>query len=537
VIQQYQNLPGLVGEVTLAGLAALQQQPEVAAIALDLPVETADLNPGYAPSRFDHAAAAGAFTLPAAQTLDGSFSSSAVFIHADAVQRDFGLNGTGINVAVLDTGVDLAHSDLGTSVVAQHCFNRNGGCPANNGAESDNAQDENGHGTHVAGIIASRGQSSPQGIASRVGLVAVRVLSRTGNGFSSDVLAGIDWVVAHQAELKVKVMNLSLGGGSYSGVCDQADANTMLYTAAVQAAGQAGITIFAAAGNNGQAEALMAPACVSGVVALGNVYDAAIGSGGWPTCTDLASAPDQVACSSNSSSELDLLAPGVQVRSTNLGGGESLKSGTSMSTPHASAVAALLLQANPNLTPVELETILKETGVPVTDQRNGRVKPRLDALAAVTRIVVGEVTSISGTVLLQGRTNHSGASIYVSEQPCNSSITGQPAAVTDAAGRFTVTVPAEGQIQCLQAVQGGYLVAQQDQPAGEIGAITLPGGDVVEDNIINILDLAAMALHYRTNDPTTDVNADGVVDIFDLTIAASNYNQRGPVTNWVAIRP
>lgn len=504
VIQTYQNLPGLVGEVTLAGLETLRRQPEVVAVALDLPVEAVD------------------------------FAANAIFIHADTVQRDYGLTGVGVNVAVLDTGVDTAHSDLSPRLVAQHCFNRNGGCTPDNAAESDSAQDQNGHGTHVTGIIASQGQSSPQGIAPAVGLVAVRVLSSSGSGFSSDVLAGLDWVVTHQAQLKVKAMNLSLGGGSYSGVCDQADANTMLYAAAVQAARQAGITLFAAAGNSGAPDALMAPACVSGVMAVGNVYDTPQGQVSWPTCTDTNVLADRVACSSNSSSKLDLLAPGVQVWSTNLGGGQTTKSGTSMSTPHATAVAALLWQANPNLSITEVETILKETGVPVTDERTGRLTPRLDALAAVSRVVVGQVDPILGTVLLQGRTDHSGTGIYLSKEPCSSTLTAQPVTTTDAQGSFTIS-DRTGEFVCLQAAHSGYLTGLKEQPSGNLGTITLPGGDVVADGVINILDLATMALHYRSNDPNTDLNADGIVDIFDLTIAASNYNRRGPVTDWQTV--
>lgn len=504
LIHEYQSLPGLVGEVTSAGLAALRQQPDVAAIALDLPVE-------------------------ATQGISGTFSPSAIFIHADRVQQDFGLSGAGVNVAVLDTGVDTAHVDLAPHLIAQHCFNRNGACLPHNSAESDNAQDQNGHGTHVAGIIAGQGQTSPRGVAAGVGLVAVRVLGPSGNGFSSDVLAGIDWVVAQQAQLKIKVLNLSLGGGSYSANCDQADANTMLYAAAVQAARQSGITLFAAAGNNGDPQALMAPACVSGVMAVGNVYDTPLSQMSWPTCNEINVVADQVACSSNSGSTLDLLAPGVLVRSVNLGGGETTKSGTSMSTPHASAVAALLLQANPNLSPLELETVLKETGVPVTDLRNGRVIPRIDALAAVTRVVVGQVEPISGMVLLQGRTNHSGVGIYLN---CSSNNGQEPAATTDEAGHFEVIVPANQEVECLQATHPGYLPAQRNAPQGELGVVTLPGGDVVADGIINILDLAKMAIHYRSEDPEADVNGDGIVDIFDLTIAASNYNLRGPVTGW-----
>ncbi|GAB4450324.1 MAG: hypothetical protein Fur0044_45880 [Anaerolineae bacterium] len=135
-------------------------------------------------------------------------------------------------------------------------------------------------------------------------------------------------------------------------------------------------------------------------------------------------------------------------------------------------------------------------------------------------------------MLLQGRTDHSGTGIYLSNTPCASSVTGEPATVTNAAGRFEIT-PSSGQaFLCLQAVQPAYLIGQKDAPQGELGTLTLPGGDVVQDAVINILDLAFMAIHYRSDNPAADVNADGIVDIFDLTIAASNYNLRGPVANW-----
>jgi subtilisin family serine protease len=204
LLHQYESLPGLVGEVTTTGLETLRSQPEVAAVALDLPVQTA-------------------------------FTASAAFIKVDAVFNQFGLTGQGINVAVLDTGVDVAHLDLANRIVAQHCFSRNGCLPAGL-LESDNAQDEQGHGTHVAGIIAGQGLTSPRGLASGVGLVAVRVLGSNGSGFTSDVLAGVDWVVANQATLSVNIINLSLGGGSYQSTCDQTDANPLLYAmAAVRA--------------------------------------------------------------------------------------------------------------------------------------------------------------------------------------------------------------------------------------------------------------------------------------------------------------
>jgi subtilisin family serine protease len=497
-LHRFEHLPGLVGEVTEAGLQALLAQPEVAAVALDLPVEAA-------------------------------LSESAHFIGADLVWQDFGLRGAGVNVAVLDTGLDLGHPDLAGRIVGQHCFNRNGGCLPDHTAESSNALDENGHGTHVAGIIGSQGQTSPGGIAPEAGLVAVRVLNNSGSGFSSDVLAGIDWVVAHQAELKVKLINLSLGGGSYSGICDEADANTKLYAAAVAAAQQAGITLFAASGNAGLADKMMAPACISGVVAVGNVYDSSQNQVSWPVCLDANVGPDQVACSSNSSPALDILAPGVMVSSTNLGGGQSGKSGTSISTPHVTAVAALLLQANPNLTPFEVELALKESGVPVTDLRNGQVTPRLDALAAVTQVTGSQDTTIAGTILLQGRNNHGGTQIYLSEAPCPTPRPLTPTLTTEANGRFEFFAPAGERYRCLLAYQPGYLMAQQRSPRGDMGTVSLLGGDVTGDNLIDIFDLALIGSRYGTSDTMGDINADGQVNIIDLVLTASNYGQKGPI--------
>jgi len=88
-----------------------------------------------------------------------------------------------------------------------------------------------------------------------------------------------------------------------------------------------------------------------------------------------------------------LLAPGARIVSTALGGGRVSKSGTSASTPHAAAVAALIVQGKPDVTPLEIETALKDSGVSVTDQRNGRTTPRVDALAAVTLVLSDHITT------------------------------------------------------------------------------------------------------------------------------------------------
>lgn len=500
LVQRFQTLPGLVGEVSAAGLEDLVNQPGVVAVSLDLPVETA-------------------------------LAESAAFINADDVWQQYNLTGAGVNVAVIDTGVDINHPDLADHIVAQHCFSLEG-CPGG-GTESDSAQDENGHGSHIAGIITGRGATGPRGIAPDAGIVAVRVLNRNGTGATSDVLAAIDWVVANHDSLGVKIINLSLGGGNYGDACDQADANTRLYAAAVARANQAGLSVFAASGNSGYTEAMMAPACVPGVVAVGNVYDTAQGLVSWPTCSDRNVLADQVPCSSNSSVTLDVLAPGVSIVAANLGGGLASRSGTSMSTPHASAVAAMLLQANPGLSPAEVEAILVETGRPVTDSRNGRVTPRLDALAAVNRVSGGgNVGLMTGTALLAGRVEHAGTLVYLGETSCGSAALGEPVAITGPDGRFEIAVLAGQSYHCLRVERPGYLAGQADNPGPALGTIRLPGGDVTGDGVIDILDLALVGQYYGTNHSQADINGDGQVNIFDLVLPASNFGRHGPVTDW-----
>lgn len=500
LVQRFQTLPGLVGEVSAAGLEDLVSQPGVAAVSLDLPVETA-------------------------------LAESAAFINADDVWQQYNLTGAGVNVAVIDTGVDLNHPDLAGHIVAQHCFSQNG-CPGG-GTEGDSAQDENGHGSHVAAIITGGGVIGPRGIAPDAGIVAVRVLNQNGTGSTSDVLAAIDWVVANHDSLGVKVINLSLGGGNYGDFCEEADANTRLYAAAVARANQAGLSVFAASGNSGYTEGIMAPACVPGVVAVGNVYDTAQGLVSWPTCSDQNVLADQVPCSSNSSVNLDVLAPGVTIVAANLGGGLASRSGTSMSTPHASAVAAMLLQANPGLSPAEVEAILVETGRPVTDGRNGRVTPRLDALAAVNRVSGGgNVSLMTGTALLAGRVDHAGTLVYLGETACDAAALGEPVAVTGPDGRFEITALAGQSYHCLRVERPGYLAGQANNPGPTLGTIRLPGGDVTGDGVIDILDLALVGQYYGTNQPQADINGDGQVNIFDLVLPASNFDRRGPVTDW-----
>lgn len=144
---------------------------------------------------------------------------------------------------------------------------------------------------------------------------------------------------------------------------------------------------------------------------------------------------------------------------------------------------------------------------------------------------------LRGRILLQGRADHSGTVVFALNTPClpltyDSHVrpSGQPDATTDAQGRFSI---AAGTYQCLLAVQSGYLVGQHAAPQGDLGTLTLLGGDVNGDCKIDILDLARIASNYGSaGPPAVDINGDGKVDIFDLTIASGNYGQRCVLDDW-----
>ena len=158
----------------------------------------------------------------------------------------------------------------------------------------------------------------------------------------------------------------------------------MAFFDAVQNLVDSGVIVFASSQNDGSIDSIALPACLSNTVSVGAVFDANNGSVEVFDCTDSNTFADKVACFSNSSQDLNLLAPGAQITSTGLGlGGISTESGTSQACAHASATAALLLDAMPNLSPSEIKNALIQTGVTVKDQRNGLSFPRIDALAAL----------------------------------------------------------------------------------------------------------------------------------------------------------
>jgi subtilisin family serine protease len=292
---------------------------------------------------------------------------------APQLRSQFGGSGRGVGVAVVDSGVDNGHPELASRVVAQLDATHTTG---------DGTIDQAGHGTSVAGIVAG----SNGGIAPEAHLWAIKVLDGAGRGSGSWILEGFNEIYANRNAFGgVRVVNLSLGDGS-SNAAD-CDAASPAFTQAIANLTDAGIAVFAASGNEGRVNGVAHPACLSKVVSVGAVYDAAIGSVGYPDCSDPATAADRVTCYSNSAPPLDLLAPSHCARAPRPGGAyTSCFGGTSAASPYAAGVAAQLLSLFPNTGPEALRNALMTTGRPVTDSRNGLVRGRVDALAAYQKL-------------------------------------------------------------------------------------------------------------------------------------------------------
>ncbi|MBI3548656.1 MAG: S8 family peptidase [Elusimicrobia bacterium] len=220
--------------------------------------------------------------------------------------------GAGVKVAVVDTGIDMNHPRLKDNV--------RGGFNAKNSAQPTNFNDDNGHGTHVAGTIAAvKDGNGIVGVAPKATLYGIKVLDAGGNGTSADLVAGIDWAVRNG----IDIANMSLGGGE--------EDNTPELRAAVANATAAGLTIIAAAGNDGPGNNTVGyPARYAEVIAV-----AAITSS------------ERTAMFSSRGPQVAITAPGQGILSTfpTNRGGQATQSGTSMACPHAAGVAALAVAA------------------------------------------------------------------------------------------------------------------------------------------------------------------------------------------------
>ena len=347
---RFSNINAIAGELTEEGLKKLKNNPDVESIEIDSIVSI---------------------------VLDASVP----LINANKVNNltynNSYINGTGETVCVVDTGVDATHEALQNKIIAEHCYCSitnlgSGGCCPDNSSEDNSATDDNGHGTHVIGTIASI-NNTYKGVAPGAKIVAIKALDNGGSGYTSEVINGIDWCIDNKDIYNISIISLSLGNERFYDYCDSDS-----LAAAANKASNNGIFVAIASGNDGYSDSVSSPACASNVTSVGSVTKA-----------------DVMSSFTNTDDILDVLAPGSSIVSAQNGGGYKTLSGTSMAAPHVAGAAALLLQykkvvSNINLTPKQIENTLKDSGKNITDTGNGLNFSRIDVFAAITSFDTNE---------------------------------------------------------------------------------------------------------------------------------------------------
>jgi serine protease AprX len=311
----------------------------------------------------------------------GSMERTGATVGATTVRQELGYDGSGVGVAIIDSGAAAGLDDLsdgaGGSRVDQFVDFVNG---------QQDAYDDYGHGTHVAGIIAGNGFDSSgrrTGIAPGAQLVVLKVLDGSGQGHISDVIAAIDYAIAQKDVFNIRVINLSVATGVYESY------NVDPLTLAAQRAVNAGIVVVAAAGNNGRSPA--GTTQYAGITAPGNApWVLTVGASNHMGTVDRSD--DTIAAFSSRgpsaidfAAKPDVVAPGVGIESLSnpnsafyvtesaylLSGTVPTSylpylslSGTSMSAPVVAGTVALMLQANPNLTPNAVKALIEYTAQP-----------------------------------------------------------------------------------------------------------------------------------------------------------------------------
>ncbi|GAA0729751.1 hypothetical protein GCM10009060_29960 [Halorubrum trapanicum] len=329
-----------------------------------------------------------------------SLNTSVEAIAGEQARRQYDVNGSGVTVAVLDTGVDADHPDLDDAVVNQVDFTEDG------------TGDRQGHGTHVAGTIAGDGSADGNltGVAPGADVMDVKVLGDDGSGSVSQVIEGIEYADANGAD----VISMSLAG---PGDLDDPIVETVTEVEAN------GTVVVAAAGNSGpDRRTIGSPALAPSSIAVGataaSTGELAGFSSRGPTTAGIV--------------KPDLVAPGVDITAANVDGtgdGDTPDpyreaSGTSMATPHVSGVVALMLDADPDATPDRVRnTLLSTTDAPVGGadspthpfaQGTGRVNasdavaPDLVLTNATESLgVIGDKPYVNRTLTVANPTNNS----------------------------------------------------------------------------------------------------------------------------------
>lgn len=355
---RYSNVNAFSGSVTEEGLEKLLNDPDVEYISMDYPVNAA-------------------------------LSSSVPHIDADhvwAIQVDsVNITGAGQTICVIDTGINYSHPDFGgygsfpnAKVIQGYCYcddntvgDNIGCCP--NGQEQDTSPlDDEGHGSHCAGIAASE-DSTYKGVAPRANIVAIKALDSSGSGWLSDITAGIDWCVNNASSLNISVISMSLSAALYDNNGFGCDDFSPSMAQAIDNAVDADILVSVAAGNYFSTyPGIGLPACIKNATSVGGTKN-----------------DDTLVSNYQRGFTLDLMAPGNSITATDYDGTHTSLSGTSMSTPHVAGAAALLQQYfrekhNRTLSVDQIEWLLQFNGVSIYDSVTDFTYSRIDSYDAAT---------------------------------------------------------------------------------------------------------------------------------------------------------
>lgn len=411
-IEQYGSVPVIVGLKTMPNQQTSLQSAQTSVLAQLNPKDIAAVKQfQYVPAM---ALSVNATALERLATLDGvtsivedhaykpTLNESTARIGAPAVWA-LGYKGQGQTVAILDTGVQANHPFFAPNrVVAEACFSTNQAnlstslCP--NGQASQTGAGAAApctgfaacnNGTHVAGIAAGYSAASPalSGVAPEANIIAVQIYSRvTSSGacgssantpcllaFTSDQINALEYVLSLRNTYSIAAVNFGLGDAPKTTTCDTDSLEAPLKVT-IDNLRRANIATITAAGDNGRSASLISPACISSSISVGATTEGN---------------PEAVLSSSNSASFLTMLAPGENISSSipaqtapfygNL-------SGTSMAAAHVTGAWAVMRSKRSDASVDMILDLFKQTGVPITDARNGLVKPRLQLDAAIEKL-------------------------------------------------------------------------------------------------------------------------------------------------------
>ncbi|TCZ78935.1 peptidase S8 [Paenibacillus albiflavus] len=258
--------------------------------------------------------------------------------------------GNKISIGVIDTGIDPMHPDLRAAASRGINLLFPGMPPT----------DDNGHGTHIAGIIAaSSTQQGILGVAPLASIHAVKAFDRLGSAYVSDIIAGIDWCV----ENEMNIINMSFGMKTYS----------LALESSILTAYKAGVIIVASCGNEGRKATIDYPARFQQVLSVGALTRAG-----------------KVASFSNKGKRIDIYAPGENIYSCWLNNRYNELSGTSMATAHVTGVVALMLAAKPTLKPLQVKQALKRNSIPYSKEKRDGIPGQINArrvMNSITRTI------------------------------------------------------------------------------------------------------------------------------------------------------